>query len=481
MKQRIISGNVEQSADGGITWKVIRVATAEDKAASDKALGKKKTTKTKTEPATVHPYKDKETKELLEDNPYYDNPGVLYDADIAGKQAKNPQGGYGKQDYEGFLAQNKDLMERFERVFKRKYEKDRSEDVFWFQSNHWDQTYKDARAAGLSHEKAIETANDISFNPDTKANSGDPRGMDMQHGDWTNSRVRFKFKKQTPEEKKEEKKKLYPPAAYTRGRQDAPWWTQDVINTAAAAGTRMGLKKYLPWAPQVNLQTPRPTFYDPTRELASNAEQMQIGTQGAGQFAGPQAFNSRFSQIAGQGARNAADILGKYHNKNVGEANRFEALRTDIYNKNNMMNADVAKKLYDGTTIANQQFDNAKRQANNELRGAYVNAITNRAQTQTLNTMYPHFQVDPSTGGMLDFYKGSRMDPQAQASKKQQVDDLMAQGWSIDQALKFLGYGSDGKSSSSTTINQDVAFNPYNQQMQQVGRRPNYGYSPDYE
>lgn len=261
---------------------------------------------------------------------------------------------------------------------------------------------------------------------------------------------------------------------YTRGRVDAPWWIQDVINTAAAAGTRAGLKKYLPWAPKVNLQTPRPTFLDPTRELAANAEQMVIGTQGAGMFAGPQAFNARFSGIQGQGAKNAADILSRYHNQNVGLANQFENLRTDVYNKNNQLNAGVAQKLYDQTTVANQQFDNAKRQANNEIRKSYVNALTNRAQTQTLNTMYPNFQVDPMSGGMLDFYKGSPVTPQMTQGDIDNINDLTSQGWSRADALKFYGYGSD-KDRDNININQNPEFNAYMQQMQRMGN-PQFGY-----
>ena len=50
----------------------------------------------------------------------------------------------------------------------------------------------------------------------------------------------------------------------------------------------------------------------------------------------------------------------------------------------------------------NQQFDNSKAQARQELRKHYINAITNRAKTQALNTLYPNYQVDSSSGGYLD-------------------------------------------------------------------------------
>jgi len=197
----------------------------------------------------------------------------------------------------------------------------------------------------------------------------------------------------------------------TQQRVKAPWWLQDKIKTAGAAGDFLRVKKYLPWSPSISPFVPEPTFYDPTRELASNAEQMQIGTQGATAFGNPQQYAATFSGIQGQGARNAADILGKYNNLNVGEADKFAGMKADIMNKSNEANVNIARDLYDKTTIANQQFDNAKNMARQELRSSYIDAVTNRANAQVLNTQYLHNQNDPNTGGMQGFYKGSKMKP----------------------------------------------------------------------
>jgi hypothetical protein len=67
------------------------------------------------------------------------------------------------------------------------------------------------------------------------------------------------------------------------------------------------------------------------------------------------------------------------------------------------MNQQMANRVYDKNVIANQQFDNAKRQAKSNLRQAYNTALTNRAKTDALNQMYPNYQVDPSTGGMVAY------------------------------------------------------------------------------
>ena len=188
----------------------------------------------------------------------------------------------------------------------------------------------------------------------------------------------------------------------------ASWWLQDTIKTTGAFGDMMGIKKYMPFAQNANLGTPRPTFLDPTRELGANAEQANIQTQGMAQFAGPQALSSRSASIQGQASKNAADILSKYNNANVNVANQFEMKANDIRNQNSMLNQATNQRLYDQNTVANQQFDNSKLAMRNNLRNQYTNAITNRWKTDALNQMYPNYAVDPSVGGEMAFQPTTR-------------------------------------------------------------------------
>jgi hypothetical protein len=220
------------------------------------------------------------------------------------------------------------------------------------------------------------------------------------------------------------------------------WWLQDAIKTAGAAGDMARIKKYMPWAPKVSSYIPNPTFYDPTRELAANMEQMNIGAQGAAAYAPSQAYNSRMSQLSGQGAKAAADVLGRYNNLNVSTANEFEGTKAQIFNQTGAANADIAKTLYDQTTMANQQYDNAKNQARQELRQSYIDAITNKEQTYAMNQVYPNYQVSPSQGGRLYFKKGDKLDPQAQsADQTQQFMNIKNQvpGITDQAALKLMG------------------------------------------
>jgi hypothetical protein len=188
----------------------------------------------------------------------------------------------------------------------------------------------------------------------------------------------------------------------------AEWWLQDTIKTTGAFADLMGVKKYMPWAPGVDLQKPRPTFLDPTRELAANAEQANIQTQGVAQFAGPQALSARSSGIQGQAAKNAADVLSKYNNANVNLANQFELKATDVTNQESMLKQATSQRLYDQNTVANQQYDNSKLAMRNNLRNYYTNAITNKWQTDALNQMYPNYAVSPGSGGRMNYKPGSK-------------------------------------------------------------------------
>lgn len=184
---------------------------------------------------------------------------------------------------------------------------------------------------------------------------------------------------------------------------NAPWWMQDIVKTTGAALDLARINRYMPWQATPETYLPEATFYDPTRELAANAEQANIQTQGLAAFTGPQALSARSSAIQGQAAKNAADIMARYNNLNVGIANQLSQERSNIMNQAAMNKANMDTQLWDKYTIANQQFDNAKNMARQNLRQSYIDAITNRAKTQALNTLYPNYYTDPSTGGFVQF------------------------------------------------------------------------------
>jgi hypothetical protein len=194
--------------------------------------------------------------------------------------------------------------------------------------------------------------------------------------------------------------------------REAEWWLQDTVNAAGAFGDLMGLRKRMPWEARVDLEEPRPTFLDPTRELAAQSEQANIAAQASAQFAGPQALGSRLSAIQGKGAAAAADTLSRINNQNVGIANQFEGQQVGIRNQEQLMNQQMANRVYDKNVIADQQFQNAKRAGRANMAQAYNTAVTNKWKTDALNQMYPDYQVSPSSGGRVYAAPGAK-DPTA--------------------------------------------------------------------
>lgn len=183
--------------------------------------------------------------------------------------------------------------------------------------------------------------------------------------------------------------------------REAEWWLQDTVNAAGAFGDLMGIRKRMPWEARVDLEEPRPTFLDPTRELAAQSEQANIAAQASAQFAGPQALGARLSAIQGKGAAAAADTLSRINNQNVGIANQFEGQQVGIRNQEQMLNQQMANRVYDKNVIADQQFQNAKRQGRANMAQAYNTAVTNKYKTDALNQMYPDYQVSPASGGKV--------------------------------------------------------------------------------
>ena len=187
----------------------------------------------------------------------------------------------------------------------------------------------------------------------------------------------------------------------TPTERDPEWWLQDTVNTMGAISDLASIKKYMPWEARVDLEEPRPTFLDPTRELGQQSEQANIAAQASASFAGPQGLGARNAATQGVAANQAANTLSNINNQNVNIANQFEGTQIGIRNQESMLNQQMANRVYDKNTIANQQFDNAKMAGRQNLRNAYNTAVTNKWKTDALNQMYPNYQTIPGVGGRV--------------------------------------------------------------------------------
>lgn len=253
----------------------------------------------------------------------------------------------------------------------------------------------------------------------------------------------------------------------------APWWLQDIVKISGAAADKARIKKYLPYQQVPEVRLPEATFYDPTRELAANAEQANIQTQAMAAFTGPQALSARSSSIQGQALKNAADIESRYNNLNVGIANQLNQERTGIMNQAAQNRAGLNTQLWDKYTIANQNFDNSKAQARQNIRQSYIDGITNRAKTQALNTLYPNYYTDPSRGGFVNFNPGYGPFTPNQVDNTNEYYKAVKLTGDPDRALKYLQLMKTGKVDGDSMM----PYQGYQGSSQPQVKQSNDGYS----
>lgn len=220
---------------------------------------------------------------------------------------------------------------------------------------------------------------------------------------------------------------------YKRSGSYAPWWLQDIVKISGAAYDLNDIKKYAPYKPTYAPYVPQPTFYDPNREIAAIQETAGMAadvTRGMG--ASSQSLGARMAALQGTAAEGIANAMGKYNNLNVGVANEFAYKKADIMNEAALKNQMFTKQYVDEFNTLNQNYDNAKRMARGNLRQSYIDGITNRAQAQVLNDLYPNYQIDPATGGFMTFNKGEDMvanENAGQTSMARQNADAFYDWW----------------------------------------------------
>ena len=193
---------------------------------------------------------------------------------------------------------------------------------------------------------------------------------------------------------------------YARKTGRAPWFIQDIVKSGDAFADWANINKEMPWMPMPDVTLPEGIYYDPNRQLAANSEASANILQNLAAFQGAQGLSSRASQIFGQTAKGAADILAQYNNQNVGVANNMELQRANILNQNAIRRTGLAKQLYDENAVANQQYRNAKNQAMDNIVNQWVSGKTNAVNAYNLNQMFPQYNTHPESGGMISFEGG---------------------------------------------------------------------------
>ena len=301
--------------------------------------------------------------------------------------------------------------------------------------------------AGYSPKLAQNYVEQVGFKEGIKG----PNALDSKAGKYFESRVLFDPPPITvePQQQIQDVRQLQQTADLSKGttakKRGTGLYPQDVLNNLMAVQNLASINKYLPRQVQFTPELMEPTFYDPTRELAANAEMANIAAQNLAQFTGPQSFNARYSDVQGKGLSNAANIMGRYNNLNVGVANQFETANKQLINEANFKNQLMADDFYTKTAIANQQYDNAKRQGTEQVYDAMKGTLDNIMYTNLLNQMYPQYYINPSALNV-------QYDPQAALALKSKT-----QSTDIDNQLKqyfpaFDKFSEDDKNTLRTTV-----------------------------
>ena len=217
-------------------------------------------------------------------------------------------------------------------------------------------------------------------------------------------------------------------------RRQPKFWKQDLVSMINAGMDWASIKKYLPWAKPIDLEEPQYGLLDPTWQLQQNAGLLNQQIEGLEAFGTPQSYMANLTGAAGKASENAQRILADYDTKNAMIQNEGENRKTAVRNQEEMTNAEIATNLYDKTTIANQQFDNAQRAARNKMALAYNNGLTNKAMTQAQNLMSAPYQVLPETGGYVMF------DPNLASEMVPSQSDYEIRKQRLDQILKDPAY-----------------------------------------
>lgn len=308
--------------------------------------------------------------------------------------------------------------------------------------------------------------------------------LGLEHADaFTFDKSAEELKDQQTTEERLLEDKNYKSPSYIKGDEYTPFWLQDKIRNVSAAINWANIHRYNPMLGQYDPYIPQPTPYNPEQEIAaSQSAARTLGDTYRGVTGSVQGLGSRMSQAQGDLANIVAKTMGTYNNQNVGVANEFAYKVSDIMNQGRLKNLDALTKYVDQVATLNQNYDNAKNQAREEWTQALSDAYTNRAKTQALNSLYPQYHVDPSTGGYIDFVKGKNMIANENALYAQQDLELFAKFMEEHPGINPQAAATvwtKGKNMGVVTP-ESVYFNAYanavpeNLQGMQAGNNPNY-------
>jgi hypothetical protein len=147
------------------------------------------------------------------------------------------------------------------------------------------------------------------------------------------------------------------------------------------------------YAAPIGAVLPDPTFYDPNRELAANAEQANITQQYLAGMGSPQSFMGNASATQGRALENSANINARYQNMNVPVANQYSNLRAGILNNILAAQANRADTLFWNNEQGNKAYRNNLRQWMNNIDRYRENEYQVESTNNLMNATNPYYDM----------------------------------------------------------------------------------------
>jgi len=182
----------------------------------------------------------------------------------------------------------------------------------------------------------------------------------------------------------------------TGSRNPGKWFTPDIVNMGVAAS--VAPKKYLPYAAATPFEPSRLSLEDWRAQAAARQSMFNKSAETMGVYGSTTGQAANLSSMAGQQAEGLSSDIAQVNSRNVDRMNQFlqnERQRKDQFN---LLGANRATELYKGNVVANQQYDNARRQYLTNVAKTYGQGFANKMYAGMLNAVNPYFKLDPRSG-----------------------------------------------------------------------------------
>lgn len=239
------------------------------------------------------------------------------------------------------------------------------------------------------------------------------------------------------------------------------YFPQDVLNLYT--GLSQQIPRMKTWYPPLQFRGVEPELLTPNLHPIQS---VAAATQQASQAYAPrQKATALSSQMQGKAAEQAANEFYRVAQTNAGILTDANYKNAQIANQNMMYNAQ--NEMEDFDTRQKYAADrlmarNAKR-ANNAL--LYNTMLDNAVKAKNISDLYPQYDIDPSTGGLITFTQGMPLIPNQQSTMSPRTKEYMylrSKGYEHDEAIDIIGRQSSKGQYSDDSYNFN---NPYDYQV----------------